>query len=167
MILFGGARTRLGRESVGHDPRDWLTRLLVRCFLDHRNPKHPAPGAWAVHRHFMQRRIRLGAGSKVPLIRWQRGIRFPGSNHRINAKLSLAPDWAALLHFRLMSDYVAREATWDARKARKDTDRIERYRDIANAHLKWEGTRQLIDWRDLERAGLIRASAGLMRAIGV
>lgn len=165
MILFGGARTRLGRQATGHDPSDWLTRLLVRSFLDHRNHNHPAPGAWAVHRYFMQRRIRLGAGSKVPLIRWSRGIRFPGSNHRINATLSLAPDWAALLHFRLMSDYVDREAAWDARKSRESSDRIERYQNIAKLQLKWEGSCRLRDWRDLQRAGLIRASNALTRTL--
>ena len=165
MLLFGGARMRLGRGAVGHDPGDWLTRAMVRLFLDHRNPRHPAPGAWLVHRHFMQRRVRLGAGSKVPLIRWRRGLRFPGSNHRVNAHLKLAPDWIALLHFRLMFDYVDREATWDVRKEREEAGRRDRYADIARTELMWEGSRRLNDWRDLEAAGLVRASEPLRRAL--
>lgn len=166
-ILYGGARTRLDHSVAGHDPGDRLTEALVRCVMNHRNPSHPRPGAWLLHRYFMRRRSKPGAGSKVPLIRWRRGLRYPGSNHRVNTHLDLAPDWAALLHFRLMIDYADRESAWDARKRRDGADRLARYAEVAQSDLMWEGSRRFTGWRDLEGAGLIRASDELTKALGL
>lgn len=167
MLLFGGARTRLGRRGA-RSARDRVETLLRRHLMDWRNPAHPRPGARKAHEWLT--RSRTGAGgtkSKVALIRWERGIRFPGANHRISKDIPLAPDWAAILHFRLMPDYVARENAWNIRKARTDADERNRYHQAAEqADPVWEGTRRLNSWRDLRDAGLIRVSDELAAALG-
>ena len=160
-ILFGGARDRLDCKAWPN-PRNWLGSALIRGFLNHRDPEHPQPGSRLIHRCFFTRRIKRGPRSKVPLIRWRKGITFRRSNHRINADLKLAPDWAALLHFRLMVDHVDKQSTRDKRNRRASADRMERHQALEKANLMWEGSRRLSDWRDLAAAGLIRVSDALL-----
>lgn len=165
-MLFGGARDRFARTAEP-DIRDRMTRAVVRRFMDHRNPAHPRRGAWLLHRHFMLRRFKRGPRSKVPLIRWRRGLRYPASNHRVNAALKLAPDWIALLHFRLMVDHVEKEAAWDVRNRRASDARLSRHAALARSDLMWEGSRRFTGWRDLEEAGLVRVSDALGAALGL
>lgn len=156
-LLFGGARTRFGGA---HGP---LMRRLIRAVADHRNPAHPRPGARFLHRRLVHGREAIGMKSKIGLIRWQRGLSFPGSNHRVNGTLSLAPDWIALLHFRMMTDYAERERMWRARKGREASAEAE---DVAAIDPLWEGSRRLESWRDLLDTGLLRLSPELAAAIG-
>ena len=166
-LLYGGSRARFRRLVHGISPTDRLAAALGWSFMNHRNPRHPRPGAWMLHRHFMQRTVKTGTSSKVPLVRWRRGLRYPGSNHRINAQLDLAPDWGALLHFRLMIDYVDRESAWDARKLRTEDRQQRIHQSLAGANLMWEGSGTFTGWRDFERAGLMRASTNLRGALGL
>lgn len=160
-ILYGGARDRYNRTAAP-DLRDLLARALVWGFMNHRNPKHPLPGARFLNRKFMQRRYRRGPRSKVPLVFWHRGIKFNGCNHRIKAKMKLAPDWGALLHFRLMIDHMDKEAEWDSVLDRTSTDRLKQHRRLPESNFMWKGSRRFSGWRDLEAAGLIRVSDALL-----
>jgi hypothetical protein len=157
-LLYGGARTRFG----GRHAR--LSKALVRAVANHRNPAHPRPGARLLHRCLVRGREAIGMKSKIALIRWQRGLSFPGSNHRVNGRLRLAPDWIALLHFRMMTDYAARERMWRARKGREASAEAEK---LASVDPIWEGSRRLDSWRDLLDAGLMRLSPELARALAL
>ena len=162
-ILYGGARTRVGR---GGRPalRQRLQRLAIRHLMDYRDPAHPRPGARLAHSLLMRHRGKTaGMKSKVPLIRWRRGLRVPGSNHRVNAPLRLAEEWGALLHFRLMVDYAVRETAWARRKGRGQAAPEERL----EIDMRWEGSRRLHDWRDLAAAGLVRLGDDLRAELGL
>lgn len=165
-ILFGGARVRVGRHDRGA-LRARAQRLAVRAAMDHRNSAHPLPGARLLHTTLMMHKGRsAGMKSKIALLKWRRGYRFPGSNHMVGADLRLAPDWAALLHFRMMTDYAERERAWAARKSQapKDEARLaERY----DMDMVWEGSRRLATWRDLAAVGLMRLSPELAADLGL
>ena len=161
-LLYGGARNRFGSSRANFRQR--LGQRLVERLMDYRNPAHPRPGAWLVHRHLIFGGKRVFAmKSKLGLIRWRRGLSFPGSNHRIRAKMSLAPDWVALLHFRLMTDYARREEMWRLRKNRGEASSGRTA--VTELDPMWEGSRRLYSWRDLLGAGLLRLSPELAAAI--
>ena len=165
-ILFGGARVRVGRHDRS-TLRQRLQRLATRHAMDYRDPRHPLPGARLLHRTLMMHKgMVAGMKSKIALVKWRRGYRFPGSNHMVGAELRLAPDWAALLHFRMMTDYAERERAWAERKAQAPRDEAE----LAQRYvidMRWEGSRRLDTWRDLLDAGLLRLSPDLARGIGL
>ncbi len=160
-ILYGGARVRVGRGAGRSTLRERLQRTAVRYAMDFRNPGHPRPGARLLHTSLMMHEGKTaGMKSKIALLKWRRGYRFPGSNHMVGEKLRLAPDWAALLHFRMMTDYAERERAWVARKAQAPKDEAK----LAARYvidMRWEGSRRLNTWRDLLDAGLMRLSREL------
>ena len=164
-LLFGGARARIGMRKIGETHRR-LVGFLGRNFMDYRNPAHPRPGArWLYHCYVTKLPMDTGVKSKIALIKWRRGLSFPGSNHRVNAELRLAPDWAALLHFRLMIDHVHRNYMWHQRKNRDADALTANVRELTFVDPMWEGSRRLNSWRDLLGAGLLRLSPELAAAI--
>ncbi|MBM9593292.1 glycosyltransferase family 2 protein [Roseitranquillus sediminis] len=164
-LLYGGARSRYGKASYGM--RERVAKGLMRRLMDYRDPTHPRPGAWFVQRYLLIRGSRpFGIKSKLGLIKWRRGMTFPGSSHRIRARLKLAPDWAALLHFRLMIDYAAREEMWRHRKDR-GPEATAHTANVVERAFEWEGSRRLESWRDLLDAGLLRMSDDLATSIGL
>jgi hypothetical protein len=165
-LLFGGARTRFGTLGDDRRLRTRFARTMARRFMNHRNPAHPRPGARLIHRYLMQGSSKvIGVKSKIALIKWRRGIHFPGSNHRVNADLRLAPDWVALLHFRLMIDYAHREEMWHNRKHRDAAQYADRAESVTRMDPRGHGSRRLQSWRDLLDAGLVRMSPELEAAL--
>lgn len=165
LILFGGARPRIGIDNLPAWQRR-AVRMAGRRLMDYRCEGSPRAGAqFVMHRVFSRMDFDTGVRSKIPLIRWRRGIRFSGSNHRIVQQLRLAPDWLALLHFRMMPDYVERETAWRARKKRSDTAGAARMTLMAEVDPVYEGTRRLTSWAELLDAGLMRLSPDLAAAL--
>jgi hypothetical protein len=160
-ILYGGARVRVGRGGERSTLRQRLQRLATHHAMDFRNPRHPGPAARLLHASLMMHQGRTaGMKSKLALVKWRRGYAFPGSNHMVRADLRLAPDWAALLHFRMTTDYAERERAWAERKSQapRDEEKLARRYEI---DMTWEGSRRLETWRDLLDAGLMRLSPEL------
>jgi Glycosyl transferase family 2 len=164
-LLFGGCRPRIGVDRLPAWQRR-AVRAAGKKLMDYRDRRCPRPGAQFVfHRLFTMLNFDTGVRSKIALVRWQKGMSFAGSNHRLGQRLSLAPDWVALLHFRMTPDYVERETAWRARKNRRDADGAQRVLHMAEVDPVWEGSRRLHSWRELHEAGLIRVSPDLAAAL--
>ena len=105
--------------------------------------------------------------SKVPLVRWRKGMRFLHSTHILSA-VTTAQVMGALLHFKFLSDFHGRVETEVARGEHYDDAREYRaYRDL----MRKEGTVNLMaaksaryeDSGQLVRLGLMRTTEGWER----
>ncbi len=109
--------------------------------------------------------------SKVPLVRWQKGMRYLHSTHNISA-VTTAQVMGVLLHFKFLSDFHDRVESEVARGEHYDGAREYRaYRDLARKEgavnlmaaksARYEGSDQLV------RLGLMRTTEGWDRAAPV
>ena len=105
--------------------------------------------------------------SKVPLVRWRKGVRFLQSTHLLSA-VTTAQVMGALLHFKFLSDFHDRVETEVARGEHFDGAREYRaYRDL----MRKDGTVNLMaaksaryeDSGQLVRLGLMRTTEGWER----
>lgn len=100
-LVFGGLRERLFNRRAGPAPfQSWLLRHFAR--LD----GSFTPGALSRELSALTRRAtqRLWTEafvcSKVPLVKWRRGLRFSGGAHAVSRPLRLSDRSAVLLHFK-------------------------------------------------------------------
>lgn len=103
----------------------------------------------------------------MPLVRWQKGMRFLHSTHIVSA-VPTAPVMGALLHFKFLSDFHERVETEVARGEHYDGAREYRaYRDL----MRKEGTVNLMAAKSaryensaqLVKLGLMRTTEGWER----
>lgn len=100
-LVFGGLRERLFNRRADPTPfQSWLLRHFAR--LD----GSFTPGALSRQLSALTRRAtkRLWTEalvcSKVPLVKWRRGLRFSGGVHAVSRPLRLSDRSAVLLHFK-------------------------------------------------------------------
>ena len=109
--------------------------------------------------------------SKVPLIRWRKGYRFMGGVHNVSGRIELAPDWAALLHFKYLSDFA--EKTAEAIRRGQHDGGASHYK-LYDARMGtlvekgplYGGSRRFTGVADLQRAGLMRVSPDCAAKLG-
>ena len=101
--------------------------------------------------------------SKVALINWRKGLRFSGGVHRIEQKLTLADDWAALLHFKYLSDFSQR--TEEAAQREQHASHGHHYKlynshkdEVVSCGAYYDGSRRFNGTNDFENFGLLRTS---------
>ncbi|TYC61967.1 glycosyltransferase family 2 protein [Rhodobacterales bacterium] len=110
--VFGGARERLFHHSSKRKP-NMLDALLLGALFRLRS-KAPSSrlGRYVDRRLFKLVKDGLPGVdplmSKVPLVKWRRGLTFSGGVHNITQEISMAPDWGALLHFKYLDDFSAK-----------------------------------------------------------
>lgn len=172
--VFGGPRERLLAPPPPRAPTAVDRWLLDRVFSPRRPPA--SGGLDRGVRRMIWRAVRRatppkpGEMGKVPLIRWRRGLRFTGGVHRIDAPLRLAEDRGALLHFKFLDDFADRTRQNVARAQHANGARAYR---VYAGRMEALGAASAIapcsvrlrDWRDLEAAGLMRATPALRAAL--
>ncbi len=101
--------------------------------------------------------------SKVPLMKWRKGLRIPGGPHAVSDRLPLSDVWGALLHFKFM-DFV-RETKYRAARGQHAKDAIhyklydEYFRTLDGSISPYfSGSRRFDGWQDLIACGLLRST---------
>lgn len=164
--VFGGARERLfSAPKAG-----LLNQALTKAFfsIERRNLR---PGKQRLSLEAKVLNI-LGEGkqklspanmSKVPLLRWREGTRFPGGPHRVSAACKMSDDWGALLHFKYFDDFGPRSK--EAVDRGQHAAGAEHYKiyvgglnKIEDQSLMFSGSRRFASTEDLIAAGLMRLS---------
>jgi hypothetical protein len=176
------------RKHQGHYPVPGLDLHggpRERLFYNFRREALSAPRRWAIQRFTHLRRsmqpdlagqagnllARLALSGKAPrppllmskiaLLKWQRGLVFPGGPHAVSKPLPLSANWGALLHFKFIDlpsqaaysaargQHAKRSAHYQTVLARGGYDRSPIY----------AGSRRYTSWRDLLACELLRCSA--------
>ncbi len=100
--------------------------------------------------------------SKIALLRWRRGLTFPGGPHAISQPLRLSEIWGALLHFKFI-DLPRTVAYCIERQQHAGGARHYRTLDVKRGFERsplYESSRRYTNWGDLLGCGLLRSSAG-------
>ncbi|WP_269584567.1 glycosyltransferase family 2 protein [Roseibium sp. Sym1] len=168
--VFGGTRERLFHQRAKR-PRTVLDRLLLGSVFSLRaKTRNSALGRKLDHLLFKLVKNALpspaAVQSKVPLLKWQTGMRFSGGVHGIDRQVAVAPDWGALLHFKYLDDFRSKVAEAIARK--QHTDNAGHYLDydtqmdrLMDEGLRYAGSRRFDGVSALVECGLMRESSGL------
>ncbi|MGA9252810.1 MAG: glycosyltransferase family 2 protein [Roseobacter sp.] len=174
--LFGGARERLFSDANDRSA-GVLAGILSKVFfaIDRRNLR-PAKLRRSLDAKVLNL---LGEGkqklspanmSKVPLLRWREGTRFPGGPHRVSETYAMSDDWGALLHFKYFDDFGPRSK--EAVDRGQHAAGAEHYKiyvgglgKIEDQSLMFSGSRRFSSTEDLTSAGLMRISPATQRAL--
>lgn len=168
--IFGGTRERIF-HTKSKRRRNALDDLIIRMFFS----IHSQAPRTGLQRRFDRLVLKLvknalpdpaAVQSKVQFLKWRRGLTFSGSVHNLPQKLALAPDWAALLHFKYLPDYAQKVA--DALERKQHTDNSGHYLDynrqmsgLLEEGLYYSGSRRFDGTKALLDCGLMRESKGL------
>ena len=177
IALRGGARERLFHEPRRRRPTALERRVAAMAFSPKR--RLSSAGASPLARRLDEAVFRLlrptipkGAPNmtKLPLVRWRRGLAFSRGPHRLSPPVGIAEEWGALLHFKYLDDFASK--TRHALERGQHFDGASEYRryDAEAARLMeggaaYEGSRRFGGVEDLEAAGLMRSSARLDAAL--
>lgn len=101
--------------------------------------------------------------SKIPLLKWRKGLQFPGGPHAVSDRLPLSQVWGALLHFKFM-DFV-NETKYRAARGQhaKEAVHYKLYEEHIgtlgqNVSPYFSGSRRYGGWQDLATCGLLRST---------
>jgi glycosyltransferase involved in cell wall biosynthesis len=172
--LQGGARERLFHTGKNRD-LTWADRILLRLFFSPKRNVAPKRKWQEWQARALERLDSCLPDdppnmSKVPLMRWRPGTRFPGAPHRLNFQYRLAADWGALLHFKYLQDFgskveeaVSRQQHMGGAVFYKTYQ--EHMQDTATRSLMFSGSKRFTGYRSLLNAGLLRASKALRQEL--
>ncbi len=174
--VFGGARERLfdtGREQ----PLGLLGKIVSKTVFNLKR-RNLRPGK---RRRALDARARdfIGEGkhnlapanmSKVPLLRWRKGTKFPGGPHRVDKAYVMSNDWGTLLHFKYFDDFASRsKEAVDRGQHAAEAAHYKLYvggiKDVEEQSLSFSGTRRFSSSADLVAAGLMRVTPETRRAL--
>ncbi len=158
--IFGGPRDRVLARDSERRPATAADRFLLKHLypLDQGRARYLATRelAWRLE-PVVKRTISAFAhvNSKVPLLKADRPVSFYGGVHMLAPRLKLAPDRAAILHFKYLGDFVekARENVARGQHARdggyyqrylEKADRLAELYDPAISR-RFEGVGSLLD----------------------
>ncbi|WP_422374164.1 glycosyltransferase family 2 protein [Roseibium sp.] len=165
--VFGGTRERIFHTEAKRS-RTALDNLIIRLFFSIRS-KAPATGFRRKLDRLVLKLIKnslpdpAAVQSKVQFLKWKKGLKFSGSVHNVRQNLELAPDWAALLHFKYLNDYALKVA--EALERKQHTDNSGHYLDyhkqletLQAQGLSFEESQRFEGDRSLLACGLMRES---------
>jgi hypothetical protein len=162
--MHGGPRERLFYDFSERSlsaPRRWVVRSFAHLHRSMRPDSAERAGNLLTRLALSGRAPRPPlVMSKIGLLKWRRGLGFPGGPHAISMPLPLSANWGALLHFKFM-DLPAQTAYSTARG--QHAKQSAHYRAIqarGEYHRSpvYAGSRRYGSWRDLLECGLLRCS---------
>lgn len=166
--IYGGARERLFSTPRRRAPNALDRWILRRVFGMGR--RLPAGTPSRLLDRLFRRAVRGSLPetaplmSKIPLLRWRKGYRFYGGPHNLSEVITLAPDWAALLHFKYLPDFTEKADEAVARAQHACGAYHYKFRDtrkdvVMESGALYSGSRRFRGVEDLEMAGLMRVSS--------
>ncbi len=174
--VFGGTRERVFSDD--DDRRHGMLEKIVAKVVFNLGRKNLRPGK---RRRALDAKARnwIGEGkqklsppnmSKVPLLRWREGTKFPGGPHRVNKEYVMSEDWGSLLHFKYFDDFAPRskEAVDRAQHAAGAAHYklyVGGLDNIEDKSLRFSGSRHFSSTKDLISAGLMRVSDSSRRSL--
>ncbi|MBN9672671.1 glycosyltransferase family 2 protein [Roseibium aggregatum] len=170
--VFGGTRERLFHQNAKR-PKNALDRLLLSTIFNLRaNARRSDLGRKLDHLLFKLVKSALpspaAVQSKIPLLKWDAGLKFSGGVHGIDRDIAVAPDWGALLHFKYLDDFRSKVAEAISRK--QHTDNAGHYVDydsqmdrLMQEGLRYPGSVRFTGPRSLIDCGLMRETEALRR----
>lgn len=174
--VFGGARERLfdtGRER----PLGLLQKIVMKTVFSLKRgdlrPNERRQVLDARAREFIRegkQDLAPANMSKVPLLRWRKGTKFPGGPHRVDKAYAMSNDWGALLHFKYFDDF--------AHRSKEAVDRgqhaagaahyklyVDGLEDVEDKSLTFSGSRRFSSTADLVASGLMRITNATRRSL--
>lgn len=172
--LYGGARERLFHHSTRRKPNR-LDRLLLETVFSVRS-KAPETdlGRYLDRKMFKFVKNSLPGVdplmSKVPLLKWKKGMSFSGGVHSVSTEIRLAPDWCALLHFKYLDDFKdkvtdALDRKQHAVSSRFYKDYVPHLAKVMNEGAYFNGSARFAGEESLLDCGLMRMSKKLAEAV--
>ncbi|MBO6891890.1 MAG: glycosyltransferase family 2 protein [Roseibium sp.] len=172
--VFGGTRERLFHQNAKRDQTRLDRVLLSRFFGLSANVPESALGRQIDHILFKAVKDALpdvaAVQSKIPLIKWQSGYKFSGGVHGIDKRISIAPDWGALLHFKYLDDFQSKVT--EAIDRKQHTGGASHYQDyrsqmerLMDTGMHYKGSSLFSGSQSLIECGLMRESDALRRWI--
>jgi len=168
--VFGGTRERLFHQEAKR-PKNAFDRLLLGTVFSLRAGT-PRSSFTRKLDHLLFKPVKnalpspAAVQSKIPLLKWQRGMKFSGGVHGIDRDIAVAPDWGALLHFKYLDDFRSKVA--EAIERKQHTDNAGHYLDydsqmdrLMEQGLRYPGSRRFTGVRSLIDCGLMRESPEL------
>jgi hypothetical protein len=104
--------------------------------------------------------------SKIALLKWRRGLTFPGGPHAVSQSLTLSKVWGALLHFKfidLPADVAYRVRRGQHAGGARHYKKLEERGGFERSPF-YEGSRRYTGWKDLLDCGLLRSRPGWDRS---
>lgn len=161
--LLGGTRERLfERGRVPNTLQRWIIRRFQGLDRELMPGRLEAAALQLAHglvkRCFPRPPLVM---SKVPLIRWRRGMSFPGGPHSLSPRVRLADVWGALLHFKYID--VAGETAYKVARGQHAKGSVH-YKAMLTQQDKFDrpalyaGSRRYQSSQDLLACGLLRTS---------
>lgn len=143
--VVGGMRQRLMEDGTAGSGLRRLGRRVLGKIGDHRSAGSS-----------LARRITKTTGSKpttaltkVPLVKWRRGLRFYGGAHCLNQEMTLASERAALLHYPITRGMEGVQHIISRGQHMADSAYYKDLLKAADKSPKYRGTRQLRSLDDL------------------
>ena len=171
--LYGGPRERLFYDFRPKSLRG-LRALAVRRLAG--LERSMRPGFWERRGNLLARLALQGKApyppliiSKVVMVRWRQGLRFPGGPHSVSQNVTLSELWGALLHFKFID--LPFEASYRAARQQHAGNglyykHLERKSGFERSPI-YPGSRRYESWRDLLDCGLLRTTPDWDREDGV
>ncbi|QFT28925.1 hypothetical protein FIV00_00350 [Labrenzia sp. THAF82] len=167
--IFGGTRERLFHQNAKRR-KTWLDKGLLSLIFSIRT-RAPESDLGRRCDQFLFKLVKsavpdtAAVQSKVPLLKWDHGYMFSGGVHGIDKKISIAPEWGVLLHFKYLDDFQSKVT--EALERKQHTDNAGHYRDyktqlnrLMNEGLFISGSKKFTGVDSLIECGLMRDIGG-------
>jgi glycosyltransferase involved in cell wall biosynthesis len=165
---FGGAQHRLffnSPETSGTLLEKWLGQIALN-FVGHPRPTGFLKwqlGKWVSKRlrSFSQKtEVTPPKQNKLPIVRWQKGLKFSGGIHRVNYELDLWRERVCLFHLKIDESFDDKVKKLAIEESHAGDSKIYKYllsrvleTSAEERMLKWRRSKQFKDSRDFERSG--------------
>lgn len=147
LSVVGGMRQRLiasqSTERAGLRP---LGRRLFGRLRDHRGTGSTLSRLFTKHPGKTPPTLL----TKVPLVKWQRGFRFYGGAHSLNAPVALGSERAALLHFPVTRGAEGMQRVISRGQHTSNSGHYVALLEVASINPTFHGTRELRTLTDLD-----------------
>ncbi len=174
--VFGGARERLFPDTQEQSPRLLDKIVLKTVFGLGRRQLRPGPRRQKLDaratKFLGDNKPKLSPAnmSKVPMLLWRKGTRFPGGPHRVSEAYTLADDWGSLLHFKYFDDFGSRskeavERGQHAAGAAHYKYYLRGLKNMQNNSPLFSGSCRFSSVQDLVRTGLMRIGKKTQNAL--
>ncbi|MBC7138812.1 MAG: glycosyltransferase family 2 protein [Defluviimonas sp.] len=158
LALWGGMRVRLFQPGP---PRHPFSDRVVRRLSHLDQPLNIGPLGLLRHRIALPFIGKKSGGqldmTKIPLLRWDKSIRFSGGSHALSVPRRLSESMVALLHFKFTRgiggiEYIARRGTHNA--GAEAYHRMLAMQEVMDSSPMWSGSVRYRDSSSL--AGIVR-----------